>query len=229
MISGADYHFTETKLLSPENRSYSDTYWDKRVMAPSCLLYYVGLNKKLNNTTHHSLFFDTDFEKHGKEIYTDPQWPSDPLFYVSVTTSTDPAGAPEGHENLFFLIPVAAGLQNDTEELREKYFAHIVQRFENRIGEPIKENIVYKKSYAVSDFVHDYNAFKGNAYGLANTLLQTAVLKPGCKSKKVDNLYYTGQLTVPGPGVPPSLISGEVVAKLVNKQFSKPVQTNLSL
>jgi phytoene desaturase len=113
--------------------------------------------------------------------------------------------------------------------LREKYFAHIIQRFENRIGEPIKENIVYKKSYAVSDFVHDYNAFKGNAYGLANTLLQTAVLKPGCKSKKVDNLYYTGQLTVPGPGVPPSLISGEVVAKLINKQFSKPVQTNMSL
>jgi len=229
VISGADYHFTETKLLPAEYRSYSASYWEKRVMAPSCLLYYVGLNKKLNNTTHHSLFFDTDFEKHGKEIYTDPQWPSDPLFYVSVTTATDPAGAPEGYENLFFLIPVAAGLQNDTEELREKYFTHIVQRFENRIGEPITENIVYKNSYAVSDFVHDYNAFKGNAYGLANTLLQTAVLKPGCKSKKVDNLYYTGQLTVPGPGVPPSLISGEVVAKLINKQFSKPVQTNMSL
>lgn len=229
VISGADYHFTETKLLPAEYRSYSDTYWDKRVMAPSCLLYYVGLNKKLNNTTHHSLFFDTDFEKHGKEIYTDPQWPSDPLFYVSVTTSTDPAGAPEGHENLFFLIPVAAGLQNDTDELREKYFSKIVERFEERTGELITKNIVYKKSYAVSDFVHDYNAFKGNAYGLANTLLQTAVLKPGCKSKKVDNLYYTGQLTVPGPGVPPSLISGEVVAKLVNKQFSKSVQTNQSL
>ena len=229
VISGADYHFTETKLLPAEYRSYSDTYWDKRVMAPSCLLYYVGLNKKFNNTTHHSLFFDTDFEKHGKEIYTDPQWPSDPLFYVSVTTSTDPAGAPEGHENLFFLIPVAAGLQNDTEELREKYFSKIVERFEERTGELITKNIVYKKSYAVSDFVHDYNAFKGNAYGLANTLLQTAVLKPRCKSKKVDNLYYTGQLTVPGPGVPPSLISGEVVAKLVNKQFSKPVQTKVSL
>lgn len=229
VISGADYHFTETKLLPAEYRSYSDTYWDKRVMAPSCLLYYVGLNKKFNNTTHHSLFFDTDFEKHGKEIYTDPQWPSDPLFYVSVTTSTDPAGAPGGNENLFFLIPVAAGLQNDTEELREKYFSKIVERFEERTGELITKNIVYKKSYAVSDFVHDYNAFKGNAYGLANTLLQTAVLKPRCKSKKVDNLYYTGQLTVPGPGVPPSLISGEVVAKLVNKQFSKPVQTKVSL
>ncbi len=229
VISGADYHFTETKLLPAEYRSYSNNYWDKRVMAPSCLLYYVGLNKRLNNVTHHSLFFDTDFEKHGKEIYTAPQWPSDPLFYVSVTTSTDPSGAPAGYENLFFLVPVAAGLQNDTEVLREKYFSDIIQRFENRIGEPITESIVYKKSYSVSDFVHDYNAYKGNAYGLANTLLQTAVLKPGCRSKKVDNLYYTGQLTVPGPGVPPSLISGEVVAKLINKQFSKSVQTNQSL
>lgn len=229
VISGADYHFTETALLPPQYRSYSADYWNRRVMAPSCLLYYVGLNKKLHNVTHHSLFFDTDFEQHGKEIYTDPQWPSDPLFYVSVTTSTDPSGAPAGHENLFFLIPVAAGLQNDTEELRETYFTKIVQRFEDKTGESIRENIVYKKSYAVSDFVNDYHAFKGNAYGLANTLLQTAVLKPGCKSKKVSNLFFTGQLTVPGPGVPPSLISGEVVANLVKKQFSKPIQTKISL
>jgi phytoene desaturase len=229
VISGADYHFTETKLLAPSERSYSDAYWNKRVMAPSCLLYYVGLNKKLKNITHHALFFDTDFELHGKEIYTDPQWPANPLFYVGTTTATDPAGAPAGGENMFFLIPVAAGLSNDTEVLRDQYFEKILQRYEARTGESLRENIVYKKSYAVSDFISDYNAFKGNAYGLANTLMQTAVLKPGCKSKKISNLFYTGQLTVPGPGVPPSLISGEVVAKLVNKQFSKQVQTKLSL
>jgi phytoene desaturase len=228
VISGADYHFTETKLLPAENRSYPDAYWEKRIMAPSCLLYYVGLNKRLKNVTHHSLFFDADFTRHGREIYTDPQWPDDPLFYVSITTVTDPAGAPKGYENMFFLIPVAAGLKNDTEELRENYFTQIVKRFEERIGEPITENIVYKKSYAVSDFIKDYNAYKGNAYGLANTLRQTAVLKPGCKSKKVSNLYYTGQLTVPGPGVPPSLISGEVVANLVSKQCLKSVQTKTS-
>jgi phytoene desaturase len=171
------------------------------------------------------LFFDTDFTQHGKEIYNTPQWPSDPLFYVSATTQTDPSGAPEGCENLFFLIPVAAGLEGDTEELRDQYFQQIVARFEQRIGEPIADSIVYKKSYSVTDFVDDYNAFRGNAYGLANTLLQTAILKPGCRSKKVENLFYTGQLTVPGPGVPPSLISGEVVATLINKQISKPVQT----
>jgi phytoene desaturase len=220
VIGAADYHFIETKLLPPDCRTYTSEYWNKRVMAPSCLLYYVGLNKKLNNVLHHSLFFDTDFVVHGKEIYTQPQWPVNPLFYVSITSVTDSTAAPEGCENLFFLIPVAAGLQGDTEELREKYFNNIVERFENRTGQKIKANIIYKKSYSISNFVNDYNSFKGNAYGLANTLMQTAVLKPGCKSKKVTNLFYTGQLTVPGPGVPPSLISGEVVAKEVIKNIS---------
>ena len=220
VISGADYHHTEMDLLPHASRSYSETYWQNRVMAPSCLLYYVGLNKKLDNVLHHALFFDTDFAAHGHEIYTDPQWPANPLFYVSATTVTDSSGAPAGHENLFFLIPVAAGLQQDTEELREQYFHQILERFENRIGQTVRNNIVYKKSYSVSDFRNDYNAFKGNAYGLANTLMQTAILKPSCKSKKIRNLYFTGQLTVPGPGVPPSLISGEVVAKEVGKAFA---------
>ena len=217
VISAADYHFTETKLLPEKSRTYSNEYWNKRTMAPSCLLYYIGVNKKLKNILHHTLFFDTDFGLHGKEIYDSPAWPTDPLFYVSATSITDKTTAPIGSENLFFLIPVASGLQGDTEELRDKYFDKIVQRFEEKIGEKIIDNIIYKKSYSVSNFVHDYNSFRGNAYGLANTLMQTAVLKPSCKSKKVINLFYTGQLTVPGPGVPPSLISGEVVAKEVIK------------
>ena len=217
VISAADYHFTETKLLPEKSRTYSNEYWNKRTMAPSCLLYYIGVNKKLKNILHHTLFFDTDFGLHGKEIYDSPAWPTDPLFYVSATSITDKTTAPIGSENLFFLIPVASGLQGDTEELRDKYFDKIVKRFEEKIGEKIIDNIIYKKSYSVSNFVHDYNSFRGNAYGLANTLMQTAVLKPSCKSKKVINLFYTGQLTVPGPGVPPSLISGEVVAKEVIK------------
>ncbi len=217
VISAADYHFTETTLLPEKSRTYSNEYWNKRTMAPSCLLYYIGVNKKLKNILHHTLFFDTDFGVHGKEIYDLPAWPTDPLFYVSATSVTDKTTAPVGSENLFFLIPVASGLQGDTEELRDKYFDKIVKRFEEKIGEKITDNIVYKKSYSVSNFVHDYNSFRGNAYGLANTLMQTAVLKPSCKSKKVINLFYTGQLTVPGPGVPPSLISGEVVAKEVIK------------
>lgn len=219
IIAGADYHHVETKLLDEKYRSYSYKYWESRILAPGCLLYYVGLNKKLANIHHHSLFFDVPFARHGKEIYSSKKWPTEPLFYVSATSVTDDRVAPKGCENLFFLIPVAAGLENDSEELRDKYFNQIVERFEKRICQKIKDSIVYKKTYAHRDFVNDYNAFKGNAYGLANTLSQTAILKPSIKSKKVKNLFFTGQLTVPGPGVPPSLISGEVVAKEVIKEF----------
>jgi phytoene desaturase len=219
VISGADYHFTEKNLLPPEFRSYTESYWNKRVMAPSCLLYYVGLNKKLKQAVHHSLFFDVSFDQHSNEIYKDPQWPSEPLFYVSVSSVTDEMAAPAGCENLVFLIPVAAGLEGDTEELREKYFQMIVKRMEKHTGETILDSVVYKKTYSVSDFVHDYNSFRGNAYGLANTLRQTAIFRPSCRSRKVKNLFYAGQLTVPGPGVPPCLISGEVAAKQVLKAF----------
>jgi phytoene desaturase len=218
IIAAADYHHVETQLLPSAYQSYTTNYWDSRVMAPSCLLYYVGINKKLSNIRHHSLFFDVPFKEHADEIYLTKEWPKQPLFYVSATSVTDPSLAPPGCENLFFLIPIATGLQGDTEEVREHYFQNIVSRFENRIGEQITGSIVYKKSYAVTDFVNDYHSFKGNAYGLANTLLQTAVLKPAIKSKKVNNLFYAGQLTVPGPGVPPSIISGELVAGQVIKE-----------
>ena len=221
VVGGADYHFIESKLLPEKYQSYNAKYWDTRVMAPSSLLYYVGLNKKLKNVLHHTLFFDVPFEAHAKEIYGNPKWPEQPLFYVSAVSQTDLSSAPDGGENLFFLIPVAAGLQGDTEELRNHYFDIILKRFEDRIGESVKESMVYYKTFAHQDFINDYNAFKGNAYGLANTLLQTAILKPALRSKKLKNLFFTGQLTVPGPGVPPSLISGEVVAGEVVKHFEQ--------
>jgi phytoene desaturase len=219
IISGADYHFTEQHLLPANYRTYTEAYWQKRVLAPSCLIFYVGLNTRLKDVLHHSLFFDVTFEKHANEIYTDKQWPTEPLFYLSVTSQTDPHVAPEGGENLFILIPVAAGLDGDTSNIRKKYFQMVIQRIEQRTGQAIKDHIVYQKSYSVSDFESDYHSFKGNAYGLANTLMQTAIFKPSCQSKKVKNLFYTGQFTVPGPGVPPSLISGEVVSKQVVKLF----------
>lgn len=219
IISGADYHFTETVLLSKAFQTYDDDYWNKRVMAPSCLLYFLGLNKKLNNILHHSLFFDVPFDEHGKEIYTNPQWPSNPLFYVCASSVTDADAAPPEMENIFILIPVAAGLTGDDEQLREKYFNIVMARMEKHLKQNIRNLITVKKTFAVSDFVNQYNSFRGNAYGLANTLKQTAILKPSCRSKKVKNLFYTGQLTVPGPGVPPSLISGEIVATEVIKSF----------
>ena len=220
IISGADYQFTESKLLTEKDRSYSEKYWNRKVLAPSCLLYYVGLNKKLDNVLHHSLFFDVPFDKHADEIYAHPEWPEDPLFYLSVSSKTERSVAPRGCENLVVLIPVASGLKNDSDELREEYFQKIVKRLEHHTGQDISGSIVFKQSFSVSDFISEYNSFKGNAYGLANVLRQTAVFKPSCRSKKVKNLFFTGQLTVPGPGVPPSLISGEVVSKQVLRSFN---------
>lgn len=190
-------------------------------MAPGCLLFYIGLNKKIPGIQHHTLFFDADFERHAADIYERSAWPADPLFYLGTVTATDETLAPQGCENMFFLIPVAAGIKGDNEALREKYLALMLERLERHTGEKIKEHIVYKRSFGVNDFISEYHAFRGNAYGLANTLRQTGYLKPGCVNRNLKNLYYTGQLTVPGPGVPPSLISGEVVAGLVNKRAKK--------
>ncbi|TRX57551.1 phytoene desaturase [Fulvivirga sp. M361] len=220
IVGGADYHHIEQHLLPEKFRTYDDKYWDTRAMAPSSLIFYLGIDKKLENLSHHNLYFDESFEVHAKEIYEDPKWPSKPLFYVCCTSKTDPTAAPEGMENVFILIPTAPDLSDD-ESTREKYFEMVMDRMERLTHQKIKDHIIFKKSYAHNDFISDYNAFKGNAYGLANTLKQTALLKPSMKSKKVKNLYYTGQLTVPGPGVPPSLISGQVVAEEILKQVNK--------
>jgi phytoene desaturase len=217
VVAGADYHHVDRHLVNPKYSNYSEKYWDKRVLAPSSLLFYMGINKRLKNLRHHNLFFDEPLGPHADAIYKNPRWPEKPLFYASVPSITDPTVAPEGMENLFLLIPLAPDLE-DSEEMREKYYDIIMERLERISGQEIRSHVVYKRSYAHSDFKSDYHAFKGNAYGLANTLTQTAILKPSLKSKKVKNLYYTGQLTVPGPGVPPSLISGYVVAKEVMKE-----------
>ncbi len=219
ILSGADYHHTET-LLDQEHRAYSEKYWDSRVFAPSSLLFYVGFNKKIENISHHALFFDVDFYQHAKDIYDEPQWPAEPLFYANFPSVTDKTAAPEGMESGFFLVPLAPGI-NDTEALREEYFEKIMDRFESLTQQSVRNNIIFKQSFCKNDFVSEYNSYKGNAYGMANTLLQTAFLRPKLKSKKVKNLYFTGQLTVPGPGVPPALISGKLVSELINKQFSE--------
>lgn len=215
ILSGADYHHSET-LLDEKYRAYSEKYWESRVFAPSSLLFYVGFDKKIENVEHHSLFFDVDFDVHAKDIYDNPKWPEEPLFYASFPSKTDENSAPEGKEAAIFLIPLAPGL-NDTNELREKYFEKIMIRLEQLTQQSLKNNIIFKQSFCVNDFINDYNSYKGNAYGMANTLLQTAFLRPKLKSKKVKSLYFTGQLTVPGPGVPPALISGKLVADLIQK------------
>ena len=204
ILSGADYHHTET-LLDKKYRQYSESYWNKRTFAPSSLLFYVAFDKKIEHVEHHTLFFDTDFDAHAYTIYDDPSWPEKPLFYASFPSITDQKFAPEGKEAGVFLIPLAPAIE-DTEEIREQYFNIIINRLEQLTKQKVRKNIIFSESFCVNDFVKDYNSYKGNAYGMANTLLQTAFLRPKIKSKKVKNLYFTGQLTVPGPGVHPSLI-----------------------
>ncbi len=220
VIATADYHHVESKLLPSEFRNYTEDYWKKKVFAPSCLIYFLGLNKKIKSLNHHTLFFDEDLEQHSKEIYKSPKWPTNPLFYLCCPSKSDENVAPEGHENLFLLMPLAPGLE-DTEEIRERYFEILISRLERQVQEDISSCIDFKKSYCVNDFVSDYNSYKGNAYGLANTLMQTANLKPKMRNKKVKNLFYAGQLTVPGPGVPPSIISGKVASVELLKHLNK--------
>ena len=219
VLSGADYHHTE-KLLDPVWRSYSEKYWRKKVFAPSALLFYVGFDRKFDTLSHHLLFFDRDFDLHAQEIYSDPRWPESPLFYTSFTSLTDDTVAPAGKESAVFLIPLAPDLE-DSPEIREKYFDQIMQRLEIQTGQSFRDHVCFKRSYCVNDFKKDYHSYKGNAYGMANTLKQTAFLRPKIKSRKVDKLYFTGQLTVPGPGVPPALISGKVVSQQIVKENAK--------
>jgi len=215
VLSGADYHHSET-LLDEKYRMYSENYWSKKTFAPSALLFYIGFNKKIKNVSHHTLFFDSDFEKHAVEIYDTPKWPKEPLFYASFPSITDNSFAPVHQEAATFLIPIAPGIE-DNEKIREAYFQKIMERLGNLTDQNLMDSVVFKQSYCINDFVKDYNSYKGNAYGLANTLMQTAVLRPKLRSKKVKNLFFTGQLTVPGPGVPPAIISGKIVSDLIMK------------
>jgi phytoene desaturase len=218
VVASADYHHIES-MLPASSRNYDSKYWDKRILAPSALLFYIGLNGKLDGLKHHTLFFEPSLDEHLSDIYETKSWPRDPLFYVCCPSKSDESIAPFGHENLFFLMPIAPGTVDDKSK-HDVYFDIMIQRLEKHLGiNGIQQMIDYKRSYSVSDFQNDYNAYKGNAYGLANTLGQTAILKPAISNQSLSNLYYTGHLTVPGPGLPPSIISGKIVANEVHKSF----------
>ncbi len=220
VIGTADYHHVEQKLLPESYRNYQAKSWEKKTFSPSCLLFYLGVNKRVDKLLHHNLFFDGSYEDHARSIYQDKEWPTHPLFYVCCPSKTDPDVAPAGKENLFLLVPIASGL-NDEEAVREAFFNSLMDRLERYTETDIRGHLILKKSYCVSDFERDYNAYKGHAYGLANTLRQTANLKPKMKNKKLKNLYYAGHTTVPGPGVPPSIISGEVAADQLSRSLNR--------
>ena len=216
VVCSSDYHHTET-LLPPALRNYSEEYWESRTFAPSSLIFYLGINEKIPNLKHHTLFFEHDLDEHIEDIYGTKKWPENPLFYVCCPSKTDDSVAPPDKENIFILMPLAIDIDDD-DAVREEYLEKMLKRLAQHTGvQDLHEKIEYKRSFCVRDFKADYNAYGGNAYGLANTLKQTAVWKPKLRNKYIENLYYTGHLTVPGPGVPPAIISGKIVAHEIIK------------
>ncbi|MGM0558029.1 MAG: phytoene desaturase family protein [Myxococcota bacterium] len=221
VLASADYHHVEQQLVPPGYRQFDEAYWNKRTMSPSSLLFYLGLEGDLGDLEHHTLFFDEDLDTHMDAVYEDARWPKAPLFYACAPSVTDPSVAPAGCSNLFLLIPLAPGL-DDSDEMRERLYAEVMQRLESHVGSPLRDRVVVERAYAMRDFEQDYGAFKGNAYGMANTLRQTGPLKPPLRSEALPGLYFAGQLTVPGPGMPPSLISGELSAGVLLEDLGKP-------
>lgn len=217
VLSSADYHHVETQLLPESARSYSQKYWESRKMSPSAFNIFMGVNKRISKIQHHNLYLSDLWEQHFKEVRENPKWPEDPSYYVCATTKTDPSVAPEGCENLFFLVPVAPGLE-DNEEIRQSMYEKVITHFESLIGESVRDSIISKNLFSVNDFRNNYNSYKGGAFGLAHTLLQTAMFRPRTKSKKVKNLYFTGQYTHPGVGMPIALIAAEIISNRIENE-----------
>jgi phytoene desaturase len=216
VISSADYAHVELDLLEKPYRSFDKRYWDKKVMAPSMFILYLGINKKLKNLRHHNLYFSKDWDNHFKAIFEYPEYPKNPCFYICCPSYTDPTVAEKGKENLFILVPISCELK-DEERIRKDYRDFLIKHVEGVIGEKFSNDIIYSKIYTIKDYEKDYNAFKGTALGIAHTLLQTAVFRPPHKSKKLKNLFYTGQYTHPGIGVPMTLISSEIVYNIIKE------------
>lgn len=220
VVVNGDYAHAETQLLEPRYRTYDTAYWEKRTMTPSALIAYIGLDKKVESLTIHNVFLERDWSENFYQIFdtTRARWPDYASYYVHVPSRAEKSAAPLDGEALFILIPVAAGLKDSTEQ-RERLLSNILRDLENKTRERIINNIVFKQLFSISDFSTRYNAFKGSALGLAHTLRQTAFWRPRHRSKKVKNLYYTGQYTHPGIGVPLVLVSSQIVRRKILKEM----------
>ncbi len=217
VVSNADIVHTDQVLLEKPYRQKSPSYWDKRLMAPSAFILYLGVDGVIPSLQHHNLLFAQDWTKNFSQIFKKPEWPTDPSLYVCAPSKSDTTVAPPGKENLFVLVPIAAGLTHTDESLKE-YADKTISQMEEYMDIPnFKNRIEFQRIYAVNDFIKDYNAFKGSALGLAHSLGQTAIFRPNNINKKVKNLYYVGAGTNPGIGMPICLISAELVYKRIEK------------
>jgi phytoene desaturase len=215
VVGNGNYQHLESLLDEPKKRQYSDEYWEERTLAPSALLLYLGVEGKLPEIKHHTLLFGENWIRHFEEIFDRPQWPQQPSLYINKPTATDSSLAPKGHENLMVLVPIAANLA-ETELFREQYVEYILKYIEQQLDVELREKIRYQKVFSGKDFKQRYHSLGGSALGLAHTMRQTDIWRPRNYSKKLRNLYFVGADTVPGIGVPMTLISAELVRKRIS-------------
>ena len=214
VVSDADYAHTERELLVRDDRQYDEGYWEERTYAPSAFLLYLGVQGDVDPLAHHTLVLPEDWDGHFADIFEEPAWPDDPAYYLCVPSQTDDTVAPEGHSNLFALVPIAPGLEDD-EATRRAYRDALLEDVAASTGVDLRDRIVVEEHFTVSDFASRYNSTRGSALGLAHTLRQTGPLRPSHRSDALEGLYYTGAFTTPGIGVPMCLISGEHTADAV--------------
>ncbi len=224
VISNADYEHTEMNLIEEKYRTHTQKWWNKRTLAPSAFILYLGVEGTIPTLSHHNLFFPDAWKENFDTIFKKPKWPDYPAFYICAPSKTDSTIAPVGTENLFVLVPIASDL--DTSVVgKEAYADKILDMIAKECNIPhLRERILVKEIYSVEDFKKDYNAFKGTALGLAHTLMQTSLFRPNNVSKKIKNLYFTGAGTNPGIGMPICLISAELVYKRIeNIKTAEPL------
>ncbi len=223
VVVNADYAHAEQELLPEHEQQYDEKYWEKRTYAPSAYLLYMGVEGDVDPLEHHTLVLPEDWDGHFEQIFDDPAWPEEPAYYICVPSETDDSVAPEGHSNLFVLVPIAPGLA-DGDGLRDQYREKILDDIADNTGVDLHDRIVVEEQFSVSDFVDRYNATEGTALGLAHTLRQTALLRPSNRSSAVDGLYFTGSFTTPGIGVPMCLISGQHTAEALIEDYAAVLQ-----
>jgi phytoene desaturase len=220
VVVNADYPFSEMHLLERRYQTYPAKYWEKKIIAPSAFVLYLGVDRKLDQLTHHNVFLEHDWVQHFDQIFEKPAWPDKPAYYVCCPSRFDPSVAPKGKENIFVTVPISSGIE-DTPALRDAYYTKIITHMEKLLGESFRESISVQRIFSLNDFTQDYHAYKGTAVGLTHTFRQSAFFRPRHRSKKVKNLYYTGQYTHPGIGVPMALVSSQIVANLIKKKHGR--------
>jgi len=222
-----DMAFFERSIVPKSLRMYSPDYWDSREVSPSCLLFYLGVDCRVQGLEHHNLFFDQSMYDHMDDIYgSTPQIPPNPLFYVSVISHSNRTLAPEGCDSIFVLVPMPSIPVKKVDKAR--ILDNVLGRMEDRIDMSLRDHIVVQDSFDYSDFCKTYHSLGGNGFGLSNTLFQSAFLKPSMRSTTLSNLFYAGQTTAPGGGIPTSMLSGKIAARLAMGDAPTPSERALT-